>query len=530
MTQEASEKNIKDILDDLYKIDPFLEKYEEKVKNAVKELLKSKPDVEIDDKFVMELRERISDKIEELRYQPQKKRVFSWQVFFTQKFAYGFGGILALFLCAGLFFYLSNSNRNTVIQVGQNTGHNELKTIALGNNAFGLLQINNTQGAQESAANGSSASSDTGTVTKTATGLGGGGGMTAAGSAPSAMPVCVSPDCPYYYSFKYVYIGDPITLDQNQVEVLRRRSKIDYSGSVSGLLQSFGFGLADISGFDGARLQSVNLVQDRDFGYSIYINFDEGTISIDAYWPKWPHQQTTNCKGEVCTTTYEDWSNVSSADVPPDEELIKTANSFAASHGIDLSYYGHPEVIKDWISPVPLPAAEGETIAQPYISDTISLRYPLVINGKNVYDQSGSKFGLTIVVNIRYNKVSGVYNLYLQDYESSMYEAETDFSKILNIAEKGGIYNYLYSDGTDNIKEVEIGTPEQAYAINWQYDESSQSSKMLLIPALVFPITKSVEGYYSYISKIVIPLAKEMLEQSNNYPGPIRPLMEKTNN
>jgi hypothetical protein len=528
MAKETSEKNIKDILDDLYKIDPFLEKYEESVKKAVKELLKSKPDVEIDDKFVMELRERISDKIEELKFHPQQKRASFWQIFFNQKFAYGFGGVLMLMLLVGLVFHFTNINTINVSHLGQQTTQSGFNKIALRDNAFGPLTVGNTQavGGSESTQPSTDTSTKTsGTVSATgpATGLGGGGGTTYANNAPAAVPICDTGDCGTYYPPKYIYVGDQITLDQNQIEVLRKRNKIEYNGSIPGLLQSFGFGLADINGFEGARVQSVNLVQDKDFGYMIYINFDEGTISIDSYWPKWPRQQITDCKGEVCTMTLENWPNISEADVPTDKELISMANSFAANHGIDLSFYGQPEVMKDWISPIPM--RTGEKVMQPYVSDTISIKYPLMINNKNVYDQSGSKFGLTIVVNIRWKKVSGVYNLYLQDYESSMYAAETDFSKILKIAEKGGIYGY-YTEGAKTT-DVEIGTPEQAYAVTWEYDQTTQTSKMLLIPALIFPITKSATNYYSYMTKIVIPLAKDLLEQSN-VPVPVPLIREKT--
>jgi len=527
-------KNIKDILDDLYKIDPFLEQYEEKVKEAVKELLKSKPDVKIDAKFVAELREKILDRAEQLKYAPQKKQGIFSIFSLAPKFAYAFGGLMVIILAVGLYFHFSGSGNNAVIQIGQQPHNGEIKTTALADNAFGSLAINNSSAnTQESGTQAYSSSevardsSGTAIGGLKATGMGGGGGVVT-GSAPSAMPVCNGPDCSYdYYLPKYIYTGEQITLTQDKVEVLRRINKIDYSGSISGLLGSFGFGLADIGGFDGARLQSVNLVQDKDFGYAIYINFDEGTISIDAYWPKWPHQQYTNCKGEVCTMTTEDWKNISSADVPPDEQLISMANSFAEEHGIDLSYYGQPEVMKDWLTVVPM--RDSATTVQPYISDTISINYPLMINNKYVYEQNGSKFGLTIVVNIRFNKVSGVYGLYTQDYESSAYDAETDFSKITALAEKGGVFNYVYYDASAKTKEVELGTPEEAYAVSWQYDQNSQNSKMLIVPSLVFPITKNFEENNAYIYKIVIPLAKEMLEQYNNPTPPVPvPLMGKS--
>lgn len=217
----------------------------------------------------------------------------------------------------------------------------------------------------------------------------------------------------------------------------------------------------------------------------------------------------------------ENWPTLTAADIPADEELISITDRFISEHKINLSGYGEPEIDKSWNRVYYY--GPGQEASQAYVPDVITVKYPLVINGSFVYEQGGYKLGITVNVNIRHKKVSGLYNLSVQEYESSLYEAETDFSKILKAAEKGGLYNYFMS--YEETKEFEIGTPEKAYSVIWKYDQSSQTSRTLLVPALVFPVntTPDTEMYY-YNDKIVIPLAKELLE-SVDYPMPV-PLME----
>jgi hypothetical protein len=484
------DKKIKNILDDLYEIDPVLEGYEEEIKETIKELLKSKPNIKIDQKFVSDLREKIIKRVEELQYQPQRKSVSFWQTFFGTKFSYAVSGVLAFVLFIGVFVYLTNFGNVSGLdrRISEKT--------SLGNNAFGSLKSESQNMAVSAVSDGRGGG-----------GFGGGGGIQVSTIAEpdSAKMTCDGVGCvmPVYYPPKYIYKGEEVKLDQDKVEVLRRKNKLEYTRSFSGLLESFGFGLADLSGFDNTRVQTINLVQEKEFGYSIFVNLDEGMISIDAYWPKWPHSQN-RCIDEKCIMD----SSLKSSDVLSDEEMIKIAKDFVSGHKINLSNYGEPEVDKSWNQ---IYYAQPVEVSQIYIPDVISVKYPLLINGKFVYEQGGNKSGVSIGINIREKKVSGVYNLSIQEYESSLYEAETDFSKILKVAEKGGLYNY-YMPG-EQVQEIEIGAPEYAYSIIWKYDENAQTSRTLLVPALVFPIIKNPENYFSYNEKVVIPLAKELLEE-----------------
>jgi hypothetical protein len=489
MKDNQNEK-IKDILDDLYEIDPVLEHYEEEIKKTIKELLKSKPDIKIDQKFVSELREKIIRKVEELQRQPQKKSFLFWRVFFGAKFSYAVSGALIFILFVGIFVYLTNFGN--VPGLSQGTFPRTLEKTSLGSNAFGSLK---------SESQDATASEEKGTG-----GFGGGGGISVSNAAQYDSARAIAP----YYPPKYVYKGEEIELKEDTVEVLRRKNKLEYTRSFSGLLESFGFGLADLTGFDNTRVQTINLVQEKDFGYSIFINMDEGTISIDAYWPKWPHTQN-RCIDERCAME----NSLNLSDVPSDEEMISIAKNFISEHRINLSNYGEPEIEKSWNQTY---YAQPTETSQIYVPDIITVKYPLLINGKFVYEQGGSKQGIGIGINIREKRVSGVYNLSVQEYESSLYAAETDFAKILKVTEKGGLYNY-YMPG-EQVQEIEIGAPEYAYGVIWKYDENAQTTRTLLVPALVFPIIQNPENYPSYNEKVVVPLAKELLE-SVDYPMPL---------
>jgi len=499
------DKKIKNILDDLYEIDPVLEGYEEEIKKTIKELLKSKPNIRIDQKFVSDLREKIMKRVEELQYQSQRKSVSFWQIFFGTKFSYALSGALVFIIFVGIFTYLTNFSN--ISGLGQETFPKTLEKTSLSSNAFGSLK-----------------SEAQGTATlegRSGGGFGGGGGIQVSSVAEldSAKMICSEPGCvmPIYYPPKYVYKGEAVELKEEKVEVLRKKNKLEYTRSFSGLLESFGFGLADLTGFDNTRIQTINLVQEKEFGYSIFINMDEGIISIDAYWPKWPHPQN-RCIDERCVME----NSLKVSDIPSDEQLISIAKDFVSEHKINLSNYGEPEVDKSWNQ---MYYAQLTETSQMYVPDIITVKYPLLINGKFVYEQGGSKQGIGMGINIREKRVSGVYNLSIQEYESSLYEAETDFSKILKVAEKGGLYNY-YMPG-EKVQEIEIGAPEYAYSMIWKYDESAQTTRTLLVPALVFPIIKNPENYLSYNDKVVIPLAKELLE-SVDYPVPVpMPLMER---
>lgn len=471
---------IKNILEDIYKIDDSLRVRGPQLEKIVAEILEAKPLVSIDEKFKKELYKELMERVSGLK----QNRANVWQWIFSKKLSYALvGAVAVVVIVVGVGIFHTKSSRVEF----------KFTKTGLNDEAFGPLgtaQDGQPAGVLEGGVGGGA--------------KGGGGGM-AAGTPDQAVACAGQAGCviPPDYFPEYVYAGEDIKLEQTSVEVLRRKNRMEPLG----ILKSFGLGLVDLSVFKDTKIQTVNFVQDKKYGYNVSINFEEGTISVDAYWPRWP-QSYNECADDRCIEE----NRIKFSDIPADEELIRIANQFIAEHRISLKSYGQPEADNDWRN------QPGILEAQIYVPDSIFLTYPLLIDGKSVYEQSGTKLGIRVGINIREKRVSGMYNLSLQEYESSMYDAETDFSRILKFAEKGGINRYYWNEG--KTKKVEIGTPAQEYMVVWKYDRDNQMNKMLIIPALIFPITKtSVEGYY-YQKNIIVPLAKELLEENEN-PAPL---------
>ena len=498
-----SKKQIKNLIEELYKIDGSLKDYGPQLEKIIAKIIEARPDIKIDEQFKEELYEQLMIKFGK----PESAKIRGiniWQWIFSKKLSYAFvGAVVIVVIMFGVNYFVS-INKIEPFQTPSGLS-NEFNKVVLSDNAFGSLAIAEEQGAQElDTANAPAGRGGEGTA-------GGGGGTGSVAPMPGKIACMGQEGCiiPPDYFPEYIYVGEDVKLEQDKMEVLRRKNKI----IPLDILESFDFGLTDLSAFKDAKIQTINFVQDKPYGYSVFINFDEGTMSIDAYWSKWP-QPYSKCTDDKCYETMR----LKPTDVLADEELIAIANQFIAEHGINLKNYGQPEVENDWRN------QPGILETQLYVPDYISLVYPLLIDGKFVYEQSGTKFGVRVGINIREKKVSGIYNLSLQEYESSMYETETDFSRILEIAEKGGMNRYYYwSEGQS--QKVEIGTPSQEYLVIWKYDQEKQTNQMLIVPALIFTITKiPAEGYY-YQKNIIVPLVKELLEENQDKPYPV-PLMK----
>jgi hypothetical protein len=151
----------------------------------------------------------------------------------------------------------------------------------------------------------------------------------------------------------------------------------------------------------------------------------------------------------------------------------------------------------------------------------MTVQYPLVVDGREVWEQGGyERSGLSVNVNIRTMKVTSFYGLQTQNYQSSNYAAETDKDRLLKFALQGDLWpqgNYPVENFQVKEVEVKLGTPEVKFMRYWKYDVNQ--SIELLVPALVFPVleTTPADGSF-YKSAVVIPLAKEVLDsaEANN--------------
>jgi hypothetical protein len=156
-----------------------------------------------------------------------------------------------------------------------------------------------------------------------------------------------------------------------------------------------------------------------------------------------------------------------------------------------------------------------ESSAEMYVPDTITVLYPLLVDGQTVYDEGGTKSGINVAVNIRHKAVGGVWSLTSQNYMSSGYDAVQDEQQILSYIDAFEQYatDYLPPEMKIEKKELELGTPAQGY-VN-MYRMLDQHSEQLLVPALIFPVLNAPEDQPWFRKNVIVPLAADLLARQD---------------
>ncbi|MFH1462435.1 MAG: hypothetical protein ABIG08_01975 [bacterium] len=489
------DQKIKEILNDLYAVDSTLRQEEEKIVKIVEKLLLAQPEVKIDENFISQLRLKLLEKEEILR----KSKTHSFRItdfIPLNKLAYAFSGVaVALLLIVGFIFY---SGPGEVVNV-QNIGNNAFGNIVFSGQS---QEGDNLQGSAESR------------------GLGGGGGEEIAplSSTMGTMGKIVPPD--YYVNYKYVYRGGDFKIEEEMVDVYRRIKDETLSSDFASIIKGFNFGAINLEKFQNIKINNLQISEDHDFGYSLYVDFQNNSLSIYANWEKWPR------------TNYE---QLSESDILPDKEVIAIADSFLKKYNIDMSGYAKGEVINpplyrtmDMAQPE---GAQGESLTPIYpsisIPDTLVVVYPVEIDGKIAHHSNGEKEGLTVSVSLRYKKVTHASSIMTGSYESSKYKAETEKEKIIAMAEKGGLFGsyYVYPDSVKTI-EIPLGMPKLGLVKTWQWTNGQEAEAPLLkeampremsyelyVPAFIFPVLENPESSY-YRQNVIVPLVGDIMNGS----------------
>ncbi len=305
--------------------------------------------------------------------------------------------------------------------------------------------------------------------------------------------------------YSYVYTGDDFSLFPSDVNVYRRLTP-DLSHELSDTITDKKISFFDLKKFSDLGINNMTVFEDKDYGYSLYLGLADSSFSIYKNWEKWPgYNNAVNC--DSAGACYQE-NSLTIEEVTNDEEILNISNQFLSDYEINLDNYGPGEVQKSWLKNYLLKSSYQ------YIPETITVIYPLKISGAAVYEEYGNKTGLTVEVDMREKKVSGVYNLMYQYFESSTYSTEADKEAIISLAEQGGLYNnYYYADG-ENIDEMEVnlGQPTLGLVRVWQYNEKDGKNYELYVPAYIFPIL-SADSYPSlYKENIVVPAVKDFFD------------------
>lgn len=504
------DKKIKQILDDLYMIDKDLKNHEDELIKIAEKLIESKPDVRVDEKFVEELKLKLLHEAEKIENATQNNIGLGGFVWMKNA-AYALGGAAVCILL--VFSFTSKDNK---LQFSMNDKQADLifnsGVKKLANNAFGSFSksdIPNQEG-------GGLGRGDGGTA---ATALNAAGGGLLDTTAPVMMEstdeVAVSrkmvamPFIENRVNYEYVYNGEELPDLSEEMLVYKRNKESEAASDLASLVSGVDFDLLGLDNFRDTWVSSFNIMEDKEFGHSVYFDLQENTVSIGTNWRKWPNP-TSDCRDNKCFEKYR----LKVDDVPEDAKIIKIADDFLENYEIDTVGYGEGMVQDDWR--VGYEALKNKRDA--YIPETISVVYPLKIDDKVVYENWGNITGLTVQVNIRYNKVNGVRNIYAHSFDSSSYEAEKDSERILKIAQNGGVYgNYRYQDPTETVT-IELGTPNLELVRVWKMGEDKYENEEFYVPAYIFPIVNQDEKLNLNKNSIIIPVIKEMLDEEDDIP------------
>lgn len=485
MTTPSS--NIDQFVQEIIAIDPTFAEKKDEVRRVVEELLTHEPTTEPNPFFVAKLRQALLEK------QPTSSHSFF--SFFMNNKQFLAVSLATLVVAVGVGSYYIRSGSS---QVPMN--NHSMTYVAMSPQAFGSL----VGGTSDVSMRESAPTAFSPAAPMMARGQGGGGG----GVAMDAKMIAPNP-----VEYTYIYEGTdgflPANLDELSVFLRQKNIRAD-GQSIFSLADRF-FPNINVRPLAGARVQNVNLVQDTKEGYSMYVDFDDARISISPNYMQW--YGATACGGAPCAT-----NPLTVNDVPSDDELIRIANQFLQEYDVDMAQYGSPVVDHSWKT------YTNDADGMQYVPDTLSVIYPLVLGGNQIMEGYGTlPFGLRVNVDLRRNKVQGMWNVLGGSFAESTYPLETDEARIKKFAENGGyIGPRYYAEGmTVTKKTVRLGTPTVVYQQQFIYDDASQTSKELYVPALSFPVTNmsDLEPYMQ--STVVVPLPKELLDSREQTDMPI---------
>jgi hypothetical protein len=461
------ESIVKDLLEELYIIEPNLRKQEKKLENIVSLMVKHIPKSEMNTEFKKELRKEILMKIhaKKNKYYTLYLPMLSW-----------------LSLCGVLIFVGINISNSILIpgkmlslapsieQVGPNAFGNTIKTI------WGQ-QMEYTPKIWSQM-------------------------MRVWKIAWEDQIMAINNPIQYIYS----YTGK-LDIPTNELVVYRRDSVGFKTTDTSDFINNLRVDGLDTQALENAGISNINISEDREFGYNIGIDFTQGTVSYNQNYIRWPQ---VKCDTNGCA----ELAKLTEKDIPTDDSMIRIADEFIRRYKIDTKLYGSPVVNSEWRTHYMRQKQEWNDI---YIPDSYTVTYPVKIDGKFIYEEYGEYKWLVLTIDIRNNKISNVTGLEKYNLISSEYNT-LNSSTIEKMVKSGG--RYVSTDtGTDKVVSLNLSTPTLWYVRIYGEWKDGVSSDFL-VPAYVFKVIDKPSDVYRS-DTVIIPLVEwfaEIMPPPNVHP------------
>jgi hypothetical protein len=468
-------QDINKILNELYQLSPDFKKNEADLIIIIERLISAQPKVIIDQQFKIEVERLLMEKVHEKRGSAPKpmKAVFSFR-----NISIATASLVLMIAVVVVSLDQKNNNSN------QTDNSSAFNITPLSEDAFGQLPAMDFKNVSRDSSSEQAESADM----TTDPGIG-------------TMP---APDYIGGINYKYIFSG---RLPDYESSMAVLKKGIDSSASgISGLLDSFDLNLISLNSFPNTSVQNITLIQDSDPGYTIDLNMVYGTVSINQNWNK---AYAGISSSDMYFPEGREITPIDKSNIMEDSELIALADQFVSDHGINLNAYGQPLVTNKY-----------QLENNDYIPDTMQVLYPLSINGMPVYQPTGERVGVNISISLRDKKVTSLYNLSTQNYDSAPYQTTGDLDTIRQLVEQGGLYGYIEPNPSDNI-DVDLSDPVIGYALTSKYDENEIYTEYL-VPSLIFPVESQDYNILSMRQNVVIPLIQDFIEDY----GKDYPLME----
>jgi hypothetical protein len=301
----------------------------------------------------------------------------------------------------------------------------------------------------------------------------------------------------------YTYVGETITMPsaEDYPVYLYRPDALDDLNVLSALEQSVD--TIDIGKLKDLNIKTISLEEQRERGYEVYLNLENGIHRINAAYNMWPELRCDDgCKPV----------DLSPNDLPTDDVLIRKATEFLQTYGIDRSLYGAAEVDHSW-------KTYQDELA--YVPTYLSVIFPLELEHGVAHNMSGEVTGMRVTINIAKNIVEQAYDIRDGQFVGSEYELEASSERILKYAQDGGrpFYAWWNDDREVTITEYQLGTPDVIYveqyapvALMRSILPYPVSQSNLYMPAMRFPVLGEAKDGAYRPEYIVVPLVSEVLD------------------
>lgn len=529
-------KKISQWLEELYEFDPGLKEHETALRRLIPEMIAAKPESGFSPELAQKIKTRLERDLKKINYKPMpEKRMPIWRPILV----WSTGVMAMLFLAITIYQVIPSSN----IQLATKNPETGIKKVAA--SAFGPL---NSQGGATVAdartvgglGGNNNAVSQSAPLTKEllvttsetlitaaepvatmeadaltsldAVGMGSGG------SEFSQEKMMIMPITNYRFSYQ----GEPLDLS-NISNTVYKRIKGQNGFAVAGLLSGLKIDTINLNSLTNLKATYLSLAEDKPFGLTASFDFNEDSVSLYSNWERWRNPERDNCQDETCWNRFR----VKYEDIPEDSVAIAATTEFLNNLGVDLSHYGKPSVNNYWRQWYD----QTEDKANYYFPETVSVTYPLLIEGQEVSNSSGEPDGLWVSYNILEKRVSDAGAFTPYNYEASEYTTETNSDRLIGLAEAGGWNQsgYYFDQGAEGVevinKELGLGTPRTGLIRFWSYQNNI--SQELFAPALIFPVLNAPADYYGS-KNIVVPLTEDLIteveERNNQYNNVVKPM------